>query len=144
MLKTFPICLLSKASKTKSWLWHRHLSYLNFGTLNKLAKDGLARVAASSKVVEIVDSLVCTSIDQDAPSSSIPSTQDQEHSPIISQGVEDSPKIPLFHDDPPHEFLHEDSTSQGLSSNVRPSVTPLFLHIVAKANLGYYFIVQQS
>nr|GEW97647.1 hypothetical protein [Tanacetum cinerariifolium] len=30
MLKTSPICLLSKASKTKSWLWHRRLSYLNF------------------------------------------------------------------------------------------------------------------
>nr|GFC40518.1 retrovirus-related Pol polyprotein from transposon TNT 1-94 [Tanacetum cinerariifolium] len=43
MLKSFPICLLSKASKTKSWLWHRRLSHLNFGTLNKLAKDGLAR-----------------------------------------------------------------------------------------------------
>ncbi|GJS45531.1 retrovirus-related pol polyprotein from transposon TNT 1-94 [Tanacetum coccineum] len=43
MLKTSPICLLSKASKTKSWLWHRHLSHLNFGTLNKLAKEGLAR-----------------------------------------------------------------------------------------------------
>ncbi|GKB35796.1 retrovirus-related pol polyprotein from transposon TNT 1-94 [Tanacetum coccineum] len=37
------ICLLSIASKTKSWLWHRRLSHLNFGTLNKLAKDGLAR-----------------------------------------------------------------------------------------------------
>ncbi|GKA22304.1 retrovirus-related pol polyprotein from transposon TNT 1-94 [Tanacetum coccineum] len=43
MLKTSPICLLSKASKTKSWLWHRWLSHLNFGTLNKLAKDGLVR-----------------------------------------------------------------------------------------------------
>ncbi|GJZ64785.1 retrovirus-related pol polyprotein from transposon TNT 1-94 [Tanacetum coccineum] len=43
MLKTSPICLLSKASKTKSWLWHRRLSHLNFGTLNKLAKDGLAQ-----------------------------------------------------------------------------------------------------
>nr|GEX39318.1 integrase, catalytic region, zinc finger, CCHC-type, peptidase aspartic, catalytic [Tanacetum cinerariifolium] len=43
MFKTSPICLLSKASKTKTWLWHRWLSYLNFGTLNKLAKDGLAR-----------------------------------------------------------------------------------------------------
>ncbi|GJZ52465.1 retrovirus-related pol polyprotein from transposon TNT 1-94 [Tanacetum coccineum] len=43
MLKTSLICLLSKASKTKSWLWHRRLSHLNFGTLNKLAKDGLAR-----------------------------------------------------------------------------------------------------
>ncbi|GKE06340.1 retrovirus-related pol polyprotein from transposon TNT 1-94 [Tanacetum coccineum] len=43
MLKTSPIYLLSKALKTKSWLWHRRLSHLNFGTLNKLAKDGLAR-----------------------------------------------------------------------------------------------------
>ncbi|GJU63206.1 integrase, catalytic region, zinc finger, CCHC-type containing protein [Tanacetum coccineum] len=43
MLKSSPICLLSKASKTKSWLWHHRLSHLNFSTLNKLAKDGLAR-----------------------------------------------------------------------------------------------------
>ncbi|GJX45665.1 retrovirus-related pol polyprotein from transposon TNT 1-94 [Tanacetum coccineum] len=43
MLNTSPIFLLSKASKTKSWLWHRRLSHLNFGTLNKLAKENLAR-----------------------------------------------------------------------------------------------------
>ncbi|GKA10596.1 retrovirus-related pol polyprotein from transposon TNT 1-94, partial [Tanacetum coccineum] len=43
MLRSSPICLLSKALKTKSLLWHRRLSHLNFGTLNKLAKDGLAR-----------------------------------------------------------------------------------------------------
>nr|GEX16777.1 uncharacterized mitochondrial protein AtMg00810-like [Tanacetum cinerariifolium]GEX21674.1 uncharacterized mitochondrial protein AtMg00810-like [Tanacetum cinerariifolium] len=43
MLKTYSIFLLSKASKTKSWLWHRQLSHFNFSILNKLAKDGLAR-----------------------------------------------------------------------------------------------------
>ncbi|GJV69399.1 retrovirus-related pol polyprotein from transposon TNT 1-94 [Tanacetum coccineum] len=43
MLNTTPICLLSKASNTKSWLWHHQLSHLNFGTINKLAKDGLVR-----------------------------------------------------------------------------------------------------
>nr|GEU97102.1 retrovirus-related Pol polyprotein from transposon TNT 1-94 [Tanacetum cinerariifolium] len=43
MMKSFPICLLSKASKTKSWLWHRRLSHLNFGTINQLAKKGLFR-----------------------------------------------------------------------------------------------------
>nr|GEU65365.1 retrovirus-related Pol polyprotein from transposon TNT 1-94 [Tanacetum cinerariifolium] len=43
MMKSFPICLLSKASKTKSWLWHRRLSHLNFGTINQLAKKGLVR-----------------------------------------------------------------------------------------------------
>ncbi|GKE23164.1 integrase, catalytic region, zinc finger, CCHC-type containing protein [Tanacetum coccineum] len=41
MLKSSLICLISKASKTKSWLWHRRLSHLKFSTLNKLAKDGL-------------------------------------------------------------------------------------------------------
>ncbi|GKE94066.1 retrovirus-related pol polyprotein from transposon TNT 1-94, partial [Tanacetum coccineum] len=35
--------LFGSTSQTKSWLWHHRLSYLNFGTLNKLAKDGLAR-----------------------------------------------------------------------------------------------------
>nr|GEW18752.1 retrovirus-related Pol polyprotein from transposon TNT 1-94 [Tanacetum cinerariifolium] len=43
-------------------------------------------VAAAPRAVDLADSPVFTSIDQDAPSKSIPSTQDQEHSPIISQG----------------------------------------------------------
>nr|GEU51657.1 hypothetical protein [Tanacetum cinerariifolium] len=43
MLNTSLIYLLSKASKTKSWLWYCQLSHLNLGTLNKLAKDGLIR-----------------------------------------------------------------------------------------------------
>nr|GEU83454.1 ribonuclease H-like domain-containing protein [Tanacetum cinerariifolium] len=43
ILKSYPICLLSKASKTKSWLWHRRLSHLNFGTINELSKEGLVR-----------------------------------------------------------------------------------------------------
>nr|GEW31121.1 retrovirus-related Pol polyprotein from transposon TNT 1-94 [Tanacetum cinerariifolium] len=29
--------------KTKSWLWHRRLSYLNFGAINHLARQGLVR-----------------------------------------------------------------------------------------------------
>ncbi|GJV70642.1 retrovirus-related pol polyprotein from transposon TNT 1-94 [Tanacetum coccineum] len=41
--------------------------------------------------------------------------------------VEESPKTPHFHNDPLHETLHEDSTFQGLSSNVWPSHTPLDL-----------------
>ncbi|GJT69390.1 retrovirus-related pol polyprotein from transposon TNT 1-94 [Tanacetum coccineum] len=81
-------------------------------------------VAAAPRAVDLADSPVSTSIDQDAPSTSIPSTQDQEHSLIISQGFEESPKTPHFHDDPLHESLHEDSTSQGSSSNVRPTHTP--------------------
>ncbi|GKD90615.1 retrovirus-related pol polyprotein from transposon TNT 1-94, partial [Tanacetum coccineum] len=39
MMASSPIYLLSKATKTKSWLWHRHLSHLNFGAINHLAKQ---------------------------------------------------------------------------------------------------------
>nr|GEW80747.1 copia protein [Tanacetum cinerariifolium]GEY10807.1 copia protein [Tanacetum cinerariifolium] len=169
MLKTSLICLLSKALKTKNWLWHRQLSHLNFGTLNKLTKDSLTRgilrlkfqkdhlfsvcalgkldakadigifggyvpakkafrisnkrtqkiiktihvkfdeltamaskqfssglglqsidvppvqEAAAQRAVDLADSPVSTLIDQDAPSSSTPSTQEQERSPNISQ-----------------------------------------------------------
>ncbi|GJW66026.1 retrovirus-related pol polyprotein from transposon TNT 1-94 [Tanacetum coccineum] len=44
MMRSSPICLLSKASKNKSWLWHRRLNHLNFGTLNDLARKDLVRV----------------------------------------------------------------------------------------------------
>ncbi|GKF32394.1 retrovirus-related pol polyprotein from transposon TNT 1-94, partial [Tanacetum coccineum] len=43
MMKSSPICLLSKASKTKSWLWHRRLSHLNFDTIKKLANQGFVK-----------------------------------------------------------------------------------------------------
>ncbi|GJX61753.1 retrovirus-related pol polyprotein from transposon TNT 1-94, partial [Tanacetum coccineum] len=43
MMASSPICLLSMASKTKSWLWHRRLSHLNFGAINHLARHGLVR-----------------------------------------------------------------------------------------------------
>ncbi|GJW90816.1 putative ribonuclease H-like domain-containing protein [Tanacetum coccineum] len=35
MMASSPICLLSKASMTKSWLWHRRLSHLNFSKSKK-------------------------------------------------------------------------------------------------------------
>ncbi|GJZ49166.1 retrovirus-related pol polyprotein from transposon TNT 1-94 [Tanacetum coccineum] len=43
IMASSPICLLSKATKTKSWLWHRRLSHLNFGAINHLSRHGLVR-----------------------------------------------------------------------------------------------------
>nr|GEX42156.1 ribonuclease H-like domain-containing protein [Tanacetum cinerariifolium] len=43
MMASSAIYLLSKASKTKSWLWHHRLSHLNFGEINHLARQGLVR-----------------------------------------------------------------------------------------------------
>ncbi|GJT15231.1 retrovirus-related pol polyprotein from transposon TNT 1-94 [Tanacetum coccineum] len=43
MMRSSPICLLSKASKNKSWLWHRRLNHLNFDTINDVARKDLVR-----------------------------------------------------------------------------------------------------
>nr|GEW35097.1 retrovirus-related Pol polyprotein from transposon TNT 1-94 [Tanacetum cinerariifolium] len=52
MMASSPICLLSMASKTKSWLWHRRLFHLNFGSLNHLARHNLARGLPKLKFVK--------------------------------------------------------------------------------------------
>ncbi|GJY70794.1 retrovirus-related pol polyprotein from transposon TNT 1-94 [Tanacetum coccineum] len=75
--------------------------------------------AAAPRAEVLADSPVSTSIDQDAPSISIPTSQEQEHSLIISQGFVESPKTPTFHNDSLNESPNEDSTSHGSSSNVR-------------------------
>ncbi|GJX06306.1 retrovirus-related pol polyprotein from transposon TNT 1-94 [Tanacetum coccineum] len=75
--------------------------------------------APAPRAEVLADSPVSTSIDHDALSTSIPTSQEQEHSQIISQGFEESPKTPTFHDDPLNESPNENSTSHGSSSNVR-------------------------
>ncbi|GJZ25664.1 hypothetical protein Tco_0569917 [Tanacetum coccineum] len=69
----------------------------------------LVQEAAAPRAEVLTDSPVSISIDQDAPSTK-------------------SPKTPTFHDDPLNESPHEDSTSQGSSSNVRQIYTP-FEHL---------------
>ncbi|GJW97758.1 retrovirus-related pol polyprotein from transposon TNT 1-94 [Tanacetum coccineum] len=81
--------------------------------------------AVASRAKVLTDSPMSTSIDQDALSTSIPSSQEHEHSSIISQGFGESPKTPTFYDDPLNESSYKDSTSQGSSSNVRQLHTPL-------------------
>nr|GEZ01154.1 retrovirus-related Pol polyprotein from transposon TNT 1-94 [Tanacetum cinerariifolium]GEZ44471.1 retrovirus-related Pol polyprotein from transposon TNT 1-94 [Tanacetum cinerariifolium] len=41
MASASPICLMARATSTKSWLWHQCLSHLNFDTINDLAKNDL-------------------------------------------------------------------------------------------------------
>nr|GEW34757.1 integrase, catalytic region, zinc finger, CCHC-type, peptidase aspartic, catalytic [Tanacetum cinerariifolium] len=52
MMKSSQICLLSKASKNKSWLWHRRLNHLNFGTINDLARKDLVRELINKALTE--------------------------------------------------------------------------------------------
>ncbi|GJZ39115.1 retrovirus-related pol polyprotein from transposon TNT 1-94 [Tanacetum coccineum] len=151
MMASSPIYLLSKASKTKSWLWHRRLSHLNIGAINHLAKNGLEilyllhmdlcgpmRVSSINRkkyILVIVDDYSrFTWVNFLAPKDEAPDfiikflkmIQVRLNAPVrnICTGFEESPKTPHFHDDPLHESLHEDLTSQGSSSNVRPIHTP--------------------
>ncbi|GKB87198.1 retrovirus-related pol polyprotein from transposon TNT 1-94, partial [Tanacetum coccineum] len=41
MASASPICVMARATSTKSWLWHQRLSHLNFDTINDLAKNDL-------------------------------------------------------------------------------------------------------
>nr|GEY57240.1 retrovirus-related Pol polyprotein from transposon TNT 1-94 [Tanacetum cinerariifolium] len=62
MMKFSPICLLSKASKNKSWLWHRHLNHLNFGTINDLKRKDLVRGLPRLKLKKIISTQHIVSI----------------------------------------------------------------------------------
>ncbi|GKE36375.1 retrovirus-related pol polyprotein from transposon TNT 1-94 [Tanacetum coccineum] len=41
MASASSICLMARATSTKSWLWHQRLSHLKFDTINELAKNDL-------------------------------------------------------------------------------------------------------
>nr|GEY24003.1 hypothetical protein [Tanacetum cinerariifolium] len=51
MASASPICLMARASSTKSWLWHQRLSHLNFDTINDLAKMTLLPVFQSLNTI---------------------------------------------------------------------------------------------
>ncbi|GJR41400.1 retrovirus-related pol polyprotein from transposon TNT 1-94 [Tanacetum coccineum] len=139
IMKSSPICLLSKASKNKSWLWHHRLNHLNFGTINDLARKdlvrGLPRSFDSSDVrwgiyfepssverpvppapavqVPVVSAGTPSSIiiDQDTPSTSH-SSSSSEVQPLIS-----------------HQGVFEESSSEDVSTAVSNQITQLHDHL---------------
>ncbi|GKC49585.1 retrovirus-related pol polyprotein from transposon TNT 1-94 [Tanacetum coccineum] len=107
LMLSSPICLLSKASKTKSGLWHRRLSHLNFNYINSLAKQGLVQGLPKLKYQKDYLCSACalviapepavltgtpssTTIDQDAPSTSTSQTTPETPSSVIPLGIEEA------------------------------------------------------
>ncbi|GKB10348.1 retrovirus-related pol polyprotein from transposon TNT 1-94 [Tanacetum coccineum] len=41
MAASSPVCLMSRTTSTKSWLWHRRLPHLNFSTINQITSNDL-------------------------------------------------------------------------------------------------------
>nr|GEU53414.1 retrovirus-related Pol polyprotein from transposon TNT 1-94 [Tanacetum cinerariifolium] len=88
MVTSSAVCLMSKATLTKSWLWHRRLSHLNFGTINDLTKhdfvDGLPKFKYSKDHLRSAYSSSTSSIivkEYKAPP--IVTTSEEQTSPIL-------------------------------------------------------------
>ncbi|GJY62444.1 retrovirus-related pol polyprotein from transposon TNT 1-94 [Tanacetum coccineum] len=47
-----PVRFMAKASPTQAWLWHRHLSHLNFNTINLLSKNDIVNSLPNLKYVK--------------------------------------------------------------------------------------------
>ncbi|GJT44477.1 retrovirus-related pol polyprotein from transposon TNT 1-94 [Tanacetum coccineum] len=142
------IRLLSKASKTKSWLWHRRSSHLNFGTINKLAKQGKIKKHTHKPKAEdsIQEKLYLLHMDVYGPIR-IESMNGKKFIlvivddyswyftgihwniiPVISDGVEEQLQPAQFDNDPLHNILTFEPSSQESSSNVQPA-NPPFEHL---------------
>nr|GEU49024.1 hypothetical protein [Tanacetum cinerariifolium] len=57
MMKSSPICLLSKASKNKSWLWHHRLNHLNFACQLGKSKKHTHKPKAENTNLEVLHTL---------------------------------------------------------------------------------------
>nr|GFA84747.1 integrase, catalytic region, zinc finger, CCHC-type, peptidase aspartic, catalytic [Tanacetum cinerariifolium] len=86
MASASPICLMARASSTKSWLWHQRLSYLNFDTNNDLARNDL--VAGLTKFKYHKEHL-CPSCEQGKskrashPPKPVPNTRSKDEAPEV-------------------------------------------------------------
>nr|GEY06187.1 integrase, catalytic region, zinc finger, CCHC-type, peptidase aspartic, catalytic [Tanacetum cinerariifolium] len=72
MASASPICLMARATPTKSWLWHQRLSHLNFDTINDLAKNDLV---SSSPKFKYAKEHLCPSCEQVKKQKSLTPTQ---------------------------------------------------------------------
>nr|GEW60283.1 hypothetical protein [Tanacetum cinerariifolium] len=59
MASASPICLMARASSTKSWLWHQRLSHLNFDTINDLARNDHVAVPNSRQRLHLLHMDLC-------------------------------------------------------------------------------------
>nr|GEY54488.1 hypothetical protein [Tanacetum cinerariifolium] len=57
MASTSPICLMARASSTKSWLWHQRLFHLNFDNINDLPKHDLVSEFKNQVLKEYFDTV---------------------------------------------------------------------------------------
>nr|GEZ76382.1 integrase, catalytic region, zinc finger, CCHC-type, peptidase aspartic, catalytic [Tanacetum cinerariifolium] len=86
------VCLMSKAISTKSWLWHRRLSQLNFDTINQLMSKDLVNGLSKFKynkdhICSAYNSAANTLDNEDTYSSSSIIVEEDEAPQIVSSSA---------------------------------------------------------
>ncbi|GJS79836.1 retrovirus-related pol polyprotein from transposon TNT 1-94 [Tanacetum coccineum] len=136
IMKSSPVCLVSYAFKTKSWLWHRRLSYLNIDTMNQLSKEGLVKVLPRLKYQKdhLCSASIATSsttIKQDAPSPTTPIIK-EIGTPIIDYNVEEKQQV-----NPNAEFDSDTFTNPFASP--RTDSTESSTRIIDPSNMNTFY-----
>ncbi|GKE12544.1 hypothetical protein Tco_1416095 [Tanacetum coccineum] len=109
MLKTSLICLLTKESKTKSWLWNRRLSHLNFGKSKKSSHQPKAKDTNQEKLyllhMDLFGLIRVASINGKSSGPELHSlTPTTSSSGLVPNTVSQQPCIPPNRDDWDHLF----------------------------------------
>nr|GEV44970.1 integrase, catalytic region, zinc finger, CCHC-type, peptidase aspartic, catalytic [Tanacetum cinerariifolium] len=108
-----PVCLMSKATSTKSWLWHCRLSHLNFGTINDLTR------------LELVNGLLKFKYEKDHLCSTCESGKRKKASHPPKLVLSDNSKL---------ELRHMDLCGPMRSKDETPEIVKKF---IAQAQLNY-------
>ncbi|GJX16797.1 ribonuclease H-like domain-containing protein [Tanacetum coccineum] len=156
-------CLFAKATIDESNLWHRRLGHINFKNMNKLVRGNLVR-GLPSKIFENDHSCIdCQKGSNTKPPGikrefSVARTPQQNgDAERKNRTLIEAARTMLVDSKLPTTFwVAEDKIACYVLNRVlviKPNSktpykliynTPIFTHIAAEANLGYYFIVQQS
>ncbi|GKA51883.1 integrase, catalytic region, zinc finger, CCHC-type containing protein [Tanacetum coccineum] len=131
MAASSPVCLMSRATSTKSWLWHRRLSHLNFGPLTK------SQYYATSSP-EVSDNSAANTLDnENISSSSLIVVEEDEAPQIVSSSAEQvatEPNSPLLNENA-DESVQEDVAD--FNGNVFYNAPPTPVFEGAESSLTY-------
>ncbi|GJW67903.1 integrase, catalytic region, zinc finger, CCHC-type containing protein [Tanacetum coccineum] len=114
MATSSSVCLMSRATSTKSWLWHRRLSHLNFGTINQLTSKDLVYGLPKFKYNKDHLCLACEqgkSKKASLPPKLVPKQVEEDEAPQIvsssAKQIATEPNSPVLNENA-DEFVQED------------------------------------
>ncbi|GJY97042.1 integrase, catalytic region, zinc finger, CCHC-type containing protein [Tanacetum coccineum] len=114
MASASPICLMARATSTKSWLWHQRLSHLNFDTINDLAKNDLGHAMVFQNL-NIIKNILVPPFEQEKSKGRLTPTQtspnskqrSKDEAPEVKQNLPERKYCPsIISLKPDISFLH--------------------------------------